>query len=804
MAYRIRGVIRLDDSGNANLGIASATEFDGKVSEKAITEQTDGSAGDVTGADELLLYDNDTGNLLRVTVDEFVGGSGIGTIVTDFTNLNVTGIATVGAYADISEIRSDSFILLNAAGTQPKLQATSGGEIFLFNGGSAKLQTQPWGVQVNGAARITGGANITGILTAANISVASSVTAADYYGSGANLTDVATSLADLTDVDITTTPPVDGENLVYEQSSGNWVPGVGPAFTVDTNDNVYAEQLIGTSNLTSGSDNMVIGKDAGTNIDTGSNNVIFGNSAGVRISDGGDNVILGTRAANSLSLTSQSDENIVIGARALESAVDAVGNVAIGSSSMSGTSDYSRNVSIGVFSLRGRPGAVSIQDNVAIGIQAAEFAGSNTQDNLIFGPYAGQCIVNAAFNTLIGNQAGQFLESGSNLNLAIGSNAGRDILGECNIAIGRAALAMLSTGPGKGAVNNISIGSYSLLNNCSGNENIAIGLRSGQYLLSGINNVLLGSCAGRSITSGNSNTFFGYQAGDAATTASSNAFFGDQAGRRFVLGRFNTAVGAGAGVNLLSGNYNNLIGSQAGSNLQNANDNNVMGTFSMVNVTTGSYNAIVGNYTGNRLATSSSRNVIIGSTNVNTGTNGIYNDTVFIGYGMEVDATSNQLHIGNTTNRWITGDSSYNVNIPNDLSVGGTLLAADIFGIPIRSESATIIGGNTQQTLTTIDMTTLSKVEFILSIRTIGTGGGEKLIDSAAFYYDGSSITAAVPYASKALNVFFNGDINTNPSDMQIRYAVSGANLSIDLDDNTGGSSVNPQFEWTLTITEAV
>ena len=91
MAYRIRGVIRLDDSGNANLGVATATEFDGKVSDKAITEQTDGTSGDVTGADELLLYDTATGDLLRVTVDEFIAGANISTvgIVTSDTFVSV-------------------------------------------------------------------------------------------------------------------------------------------------------------------------------------------------------------------------------------------------------------------------------------------------------------------------------------------------------------------------------------------------------------------------------------------------------------------------------------------------------------------------------------------------------------------------------------------------------------------------------------------------------------------------------------------------------------------------------------------
>jgi len=112
MAYKINGVIRLSDAGDADLGIvtatninstgvATATEFDGKVSEKAITEQTAGGEADVTGADELLIYDQQTDSLLRVSVDDFISASGIGTLVSDFTHVDsnslvVTGLSTLG------------------------------------------------------------------------------------------------------------------------------------------------------------------------------------------------------------------------------------------------------------------------------------------------------------------------------------------------------------------------------------------------------------------------------------------------------------------------------------------------------------------------------------------------------------------------------------------------------------------------------------------------------------------------------------------------------------------------------------
>ena len=112
MAYKINGVIRLADNGDANLGlvtatninstgVATATEFDGKVSKKAITEQTEGDESDVTGADEILIYDQQTDSLLRVSVDDFISASGIGTLVTDFSHVDsdslvVTGLSTLG------------------------------------------------------------------------------------------------------------------------------------------------------------------------------------------------------------------------------------------------------------------------------------------------------------------------------------------------------------------------------------------------------------------------------------------------------------------------------------------------------------------------------------------------------------------------------------------------------------------------------------------------------------------------------------------------------------------------------------
>ena len=94
MGYKINGEVIISNSKDIdNVGVATIGMVDAKVSAKAITEQTEGAVSDVTGADEVLIYDAEGGSLLRVTVDEFISGSGIGTLVTDFDNLVVTGFA---------------------------------------------------------------------------------------------------------------------------------------------------------------------------------------------------------------------------------------------------------------------------------------------------------------------------------------------------------------------------------------------------------------------------------------------------------------------------------------------------------------------------------------------------------------------------------------------------------------------------------------------------------------------------------------------------------------------------------------
>lgn len=190
MAYRIQGIVRLDNSGNANLGVATATEFDGKVSDKAITEQTDGTSTDVTGVDELLLYDTNTGDLLRVTVDEFIAGAGIAPV----------GIVTSDTFVSVgASLIPDTNIAYDLGSTTNRFRDLylEGNTIFL---GETQLSADTVVTSTDGYIDAAGFAATTGI-----------VTAASFHGDGSSIDNIG-----VTGI---------GFGLEYNYSSNTNLPG---------------------------------------------------------------------------------------------------------------------------------------------------------------------------------------------------------------------------------------------------------------------------------------------------------------------------------------------------------------------------------------------------------------------------------------------------------------------------------------------------------------------------------------------------------------------------------------------------
>ena len=78
MAFRVDGTVIVDDSA--------------KLTPVAITNQTDGLASDVSSNDELLVYNSETGENMRLTIGELYAGSNISDLLV--TNIDSTTVDT--------------------------------------------------------------------------------------------------------------------------------------------------------------------------------------------------------------------------------------------------------------------------------------------------------------------------------------------------------------------------------------------------------------------------------------------------------------------------------------------------------------------------------------------------------------------------------------------------------------------------------------------------------------------------------------------------------------------------------------
>lgn len=166
--------------------------------------------------------------------------------------------------------------------------------------------------------------------------------------------------------------------------------------------------------------------------------------------------------------------------------------------------------------------AVSGTNTLAIGVNAGQYLGSGSRDNLFIGTNSGKYVTTGDYNVGLGTTTlgGTYPMTGNN-NMAIGASALRDMTtGSDNVGIGNQAGTNTEDGIG-----NIAIGRNALPANKSGDFNIAFGQYAGNATTAG-QNVFIGGSAGYSNTSGASNIFFGYQSGYRQTT-NSNLFIID-------------------------------------------------------------------------------------------------------------------------------------------------------------------------------------------------------------------------------------------------------------------------------------
>lgn len=239
-------------------------------------------------------------------------------------------------------------------------------------------------------------------------------------------------------------------------------------------------------------------------------------------------------------------------------------------------------------------------------------------------------------------------------------------------------------------------------------------ISSGQSALSVSNAALIvsgGVGVGQSIIVGQNLIVNGIPVGKIGV-ATDNFFIGRQAGNTNSTGNYNHFFGRRAGSNNLNGNNNNFIGAFSGFENSSGNDNNFIGRDTGFNNLTGSFNNFFGRNTGFNNSSGNS-NIFIGRDSGYLNENG--NDNIFIGRGagyfnvsgsnnvaignsqtLPVPNGSSQLSIGILGDRWITGDSNFNVGIgttisPSKLTVSGD---AQVTGI-ITATGGFISIGNT-------------------------------------------------------------------------------------------------------------
>jgi hypothetical protein len=197
--------------------------------------------------------------------------------------------------------------------------------------------------------------------------------------------------------------------------------------------------------------------------------------------------------------------NTVVGSGALATATGtSVLTTAIGVNALNLNTAGTRTVAVGAYSLAANTtgdhnvavGATSLQSNttgsynVAMGRDALN-ANTTASNNTAVGYQAGYTNVTGEQVTYIGSQAGNLSTGSYNTAvgyIALGQGSGS---GGYNVAVGRSALQINTTG-----ANNVAVGMQTLQANTTASNNTAVGYQAGYNVTTGANNVFMGSGAG--------------------------------------------------------------------------------------------------------------------------------------------------------------------------------------------------------------------------------------------------------------------------------------------------------------------
>jgi hypothetical protein len=294
-----------------------------------------------------------------------------------------------------------------------------------------------------------------------------------------------------------------------------------------------------TSSALTATHNTVIGYASMNLATSATNNVTMGYGAMQNATTPSSNVAIGMQVMGSGVTTGS--ENVAIGKDSMYDATSSTGVVAIGTESANNITSGSESVAVGKQALYT---ATTVGANTAVGYQALKLnavagntaighsAGLNTTGtaNVYVGASAGTGASGAeTYNTGIGYQALYDITSGSS-NVVVGALAGENITtGAENTIVGTGAFRQAATG-----YDNVVIGREAMgLGYVEGHDNVVVGKGAGYDVTTGNDNTLVGRASGGNITTGEGNTLIGYQSGNTGTVdivgGTYNTFIGYQA-----------------------------------------------------------------------------------------------------------------------------------------------------------------------------------------------------------------------------------------------------------------------------------
>jgi len=380
----------------------------------------------------------------------------------DGSNSYVSDIGT----GDLHIEAADNLWISNYSG-EKYIKCVADGEVDIYYNNVVKFATTSTGISVTGAATFSGNVTSSGTFTTVNTN--SSQTANSLYSLSNNYTYLVGGSGGLVlkeAVSETAAIIITANNISLTAGSGSLV--------LDTN------SRISLSNNDSGADNTVFGFLAGAALTSNSNdNTLIGDYAGTAI-DNSDNCI--AIGVNALDAHTSGSDNIAIGSNAMgdtgagANSKDSVQNVFIGSNAGGGT----------------WTNAGASDKNVGIGYGAMAGALTGAGDGTVaVGHSALNALTSGAENTAIGYQAGKAMTTGGNLT-AVGHNA--------------------ATALPAGANANTAIGASALLagNNATTDHNTCVGYLAGDAITNGNTNTIIGSGTDPSAGGGANQTVIGY------------------------------------------------------------------------------------------------------------------------------------------------------------------------------------------------------------------------------------------------------------------------------------------------------